>query len=98
MSSFRVIFEFDQAKSLATKLDPNRGFDFVEAQRVWLDPDAIVGPAQVKEGEERWIIIGTLDARVIAVIFVMRGENIVRIIAARPARETERKIYEEQKG
>lgn len=91
-------FEFDPAKSVATKADPKRNFDFTEVQRVWLDPDAITGPANVTDGETRWIIVGQLDSRVVSVIFTYRGENTIRIISARPAREDERNAYEEQKG
>jgi|GEM_PF-4124895 len=94
----RVKFDFDPAKSAATKADPNRGFDFVEVQAIWLDPNAITVPAKLKDGEARWMMIGSFGPRVVAVVFTERSEGVIRIISARPARENEREFYEEQKG
>ena len=43
---------FDRGKSQRTK--ETRGIDFIEARAVWDDPEAIEGPATMKDGEERW--------------------------------------------
>lgn len=47
--------------------------------------------------EQRWIALGTVDGRLIAVIYTER-ENRIRLISARAARKSERKIYQERIG
>lgn len=44
------------------------------------------------EGEIRYIAVGEIDNRIIAVIYTPRGENI-RIISARKARKNEERAY-----
>jgi uncharacterized DUF497 family protein len=48
-------------------------------------------------GETRWIALGAVEGRMIAVIYTQRQERI-RLISARAARKNERKIYEEHIG
>lgn len=81
---------FDRGKSQRTK--ETRGIDFIEARRVWDDPEAIEGPATMKDGEERWLKIGRFGDKIWAVGFTYREAGI-RIFMVRPAREFERDVY-----
>ena len=46
-------------------------------------------------GEERFITLGTLAARIVVLIHTMRGDKI-RIISMRKANEREQKIYQKR--
>ncbi len=85
-------FEFDGVKSRENKV--KHGLDFEDAGRLWLDPLAIMGPADSKT-EERFIFVGKIDDNHWAAIITFRGANI-RIISVRPARKEEKEIYEDQ--
>ena len=74
-----MTFEFDPAKSAATKAD--RGVEFVEAQQLWLDPNAIELPAR-SEAEPRKMLIASMGGKVWSSIFTKRGAT-VRIISVR---------------
>ena len=81
-------FEWDENKSKAN-LDKH-GYSFDDASQV------LYGPVMLyrsnRNDEERWIAIGSLDNRLIAVIFTRRSE-IIRIISARRARKNEERAY-----
>lgn len=47
----------------------------VEVQCVWLDPDAITIPARIKDGESRWMMLGKLKGKIVAVIFTLRAQD-----------------------
>ncbi len=81
---------YDRDKSRWTK--EVRGIDFVEARAVWNDPDSIVGPATMKDGEERWLKIGRIDDKIWTVGFTYRLRQI-RIFTVRPARKDEKDVY-----
>lgn len=85
-------FEFDEEKS-ATNL-VKHGIDFVNAQRLWVDPEALEIPART-EDEDRFLIIGRIDGKHWSAITTYRGEN-VRIISVRRSRIEEVKLYESQ--
>ena len=85
-------FEFDEAKSRENK--NKHGIDFDEAQHLWLDPIAIMGPAD-SATEERFVFVGKIGATVWAAIVTFRGPNI-RIISVRRARSEEREVYESE--
>jgi uncharacterized protein len=82
-------FEWDDAKSDANL--NKHGFDFEDARRVF-STFTIRRPARRQDGEQRWIAIGELDRREIAVIYTMRGD-VARIISVRRARSDERRAY-----
>ena len=83
-------FEFDARKSAANKL--KHGIDFIEAQALWLDEEAIGVPARTGH-EDRWIVIGRIAGRHWAAIVTIREER-VRLISARRARSKEVEIHE----
>jgi uncharacterized DUF497 family protein len=86
--------EWDAAKA-ANNLRKH-GVSFEEASSVFYDPLAVTGPdPDHSEGEERLITFGTSPAgQLLVVSHTERGESI-RIISARVATRTERRIYEE---
>jgi uncharacterized DUF497 family protein len=89
-----VQFEWHAAKA-AENLSKH-GVSFEEASSVFYDPLAVTGQdPDHSEREERWITFGLSSAgRLLVVSHTERGEAI-RIINARKATKSERRIYEE---
>lgn len=83
-------FEFDPRKSAANQR--KHGIDFVVAQQLWEDPDAIGFPAR-SDDEERFALLAKLRGRVWVAFYTLR-EDQVRIISVRRARPKETAIYE----
>lgn len=86
-----------------TKDDANvrkHGVSFELAQTVFDDPLHLSVPDGKTTTEERWITLGlAADRRTLVVVHTYReqrsGEEVVRIISARPATRQEKKQYEE---
>jgi len=85
-----VEFELDARKSRSNH--EKHGIDFVEARRLWDDPDLIVVPARTTD-EPRLLIVGKLVDRHWSAIITYRGDR-VRIISVRRARKEEIELYE----
>jgi len=85
-----IKFEFDDKKSQSNLL--KHGVDFLEAQRLWEDPELLEIPAKVK-GEPRSMIIGLIDGKHWSGVITYRDENI-RIISVRRSRKEEVSLYE----
>jgi uncharacterized DUF497 family protein len=85
-----MAFEFDPRKSAANL--EKHGIDFVEAQRLWEDPDLLEIPART-EDEPRWLIIGRIDAKLWSAVVTSRSDAI-RIISVRRSRDDEVALYE----
>jgi len=83
-------FEFDARKSKQNK--EKHGIDFVEAQRIWEDPERIEIPAGT-EDEPRYVVIGRIEDRCWSAIITYRDDR-VRIISVRRSRTEEIEIYE----
>jgi len=83
-------FEFDENKSILNR--KKHGIDFIEAQKLWNDPERVIIPAREMD-EIRNMIIGRIEKTVWSAIYTLRKENI-RIISVRKARENEKEIYE----
>jgi uncharacterized protein len=83
-------FEWDENKR-RTNLTKHR-IDFGDAKEVLHDPAAYtaISPRHVRE--RRYVIVGLTRGSLVAVIFTRRG-GAIRIISARAARRSERKIY-----
>ncbi|MGD9868134.1 MAG: BrnT family toxin [Hyphomicrobiales bacterium] len=89
-------FEWDKAK--AADNQARHGVSFEAAQGIFGDPFAIEFEDDRKSyGEQRFVIIGTVDDRVLSVVYTMREETI-RIISARGATAYERRKYHEENG
>ena len=86
-----AFFEFDPPKSAENRR--KHGIDFVEAQRLWLDPQAIVEPAKNIMGEERFRLTAYYQGAFWSAIYNIR-ENNIRIISVRRAREDEKDRYQ----
>lgn len=82
------MFEWDEGKRALVLA--KHGIDLVDAARI-LDGPVLV-TASDRSGERRWLAIGLLNQREIALIFTKRGRSI-RLISARRARDNERKAY-----
>jgi len=85
-------FEFDEKKS-QTNLKKH-GIDFIDAQRLWDDPDLVEIQAKSTD-EPRFLVIGVIEDRVWSAIISYRSE-MIRIISVRRSRKLEVTIYEGQ--
>jgi uncharacterized DUF497 family protein len=87
-------FEWDPAKAASN--ERLHGVSFQAATEVFKDPFVLEFIDDRKDyGEERCVIIGMVDERILYVAFTMRGEAI-RIISARGAEPHERRQYHEE--
>ena len=84
-----MTFDFDKQKSERNK--EKHGIDFVEAQRIWEDPEFVMIPARTI-GESRYLLIGKYDNRIWSAIFTLRNQKI-RLISVRRSRKNEEEIY-----
>lgn len=83
-------FEFSPIKSKNNK--NKHGIDFIEAQALWDDPDLLEIPARMTD-EQRFLVIGKIEAKHWSWVITYRSENI-RIISVRRARDEEIELYE----
>lgn len=83
-------FEFDPQKSKSNKA--KHGIDFVQAQGLWDDPDAIGFPAR-SEDEDRFALLAMYKGKLWVAFYTYRDDKI-RIISTRRARTNEKGIYE----
>ena len=90
-----ITFEWDPRKNAANRKKHGVGFD--EALTVFADPlGRIVPDSRHSHGELRLALLGLfVRQRLLAVMFIERGDNRVRIISARRATRHERHDYEE---
>ncbi len=83
-------FEFDPEQSVANRR--KHGIDFVAAQRLWEDENAVGFPARADD-EARFPLLAQLEGRV-WVALCARSEDRIRLISVRRARPQERVLYE----
>jgi uncharacterized protein len=83
-------FEFDERKRQENIT--KHGLDFNTAKRVFEDESVFVFESPQEHDEKRYVAIGKISERILAVIFTFRGHNI-RIISARMARIKERELW-----
>lgn len=84
------VFEFDESKSLANL--EKHGIDFLAAQELWDDPDALEVKAK-SDDEMRFIVIGRIHDKHWSAVITYRDENI-RLISVRRSRKQEVLLYE----
>lgn len=70
----------------------NRGLDMAEAEAVFNAPTLTVEDDRVDYGEPRYITIGTLQGRMVVIVWTPRGAAR-RIISMRKANEREQSLY-----
>jgi uncharacterized DUF497 family protein len=85
-----IEFEFDENKS-RTNLEKH-GIDFVDAQKLWDDPDLLEIPVKT-EDESRFLIIGLIAGKHWSGVITYRG-TYIRIISVRRSRKEEVALYE----
>jgi uncharacterized protein len=83
-------FEFDIVKSTANKA--KHGIDFIEAQRLWLDPDRIELPAR-PTNEPRFLQVGQITQTLWTATVTYRHDETIRLISVRRARNSEKAQY-----
>lgn len=91
-----TVVEWDPNKDEANRA--KHGISFNVAAKVFVDPFAITRKERIVEGELRWQTIGYVE-RILLVAHTVRLEGIdevIRIISARAATASERRIYEEE--
>lgn len=90
-------FEWDDKKAIENV--KKHGLTFGEATEVFYDPNALETEDTAHSVEApRFSIIGYSTRRMLFVIFAERHGDIIRIISARLATLTERKLYEQHEG
>ena len=89
-------FEWDAAKAARNQSD--HGVTFEMARDAFKDPFAVEWlDDREAYGEDRYVIIGMVDNRLLYVAYAMRDE-VIRIISARGAEPHERRQYHEDNG
>lgn len=86
-------YEWDEAKRLANLR--KHGIDFLDIPDVFDGDILTVEDDRYSYGEQRFITLGLLQGRVVAVVHTER-EDCTRIISARKATNYERRIYFKQ--
>lgn len=89
-----IKFEWDENKNQTNK--QKHGIGFEEAQTVFYDDNAILfDDPEHSEEEERFLIIGITSNEKICIVSHCYRENDkkIRLISARKATKSERKIY-----
>ena len=84
-------FEYDENKSQINK--EKHGIDFVGAQNLWRDENALIVPANIVDEEIRYALISKFKNKCYIAVFVLRND-IYRIISVRRCRKNEEKNYE----
>ena len=86
-----MTFEYDENKSKINKAKHKISFD--EAKELWEDPYSFEIPSLQSEDENRFLVLGKINAKNYTAIITYRTQNI-RIISVRRSRKKEIKLYE----
>jgi uncharacterized protein len=93
-------FEWDETKNKSNI--KKHGIDFLLAAEAFDDAGHVTILDDAHDFEVRWSLIGfTLAMNLVVVVHVFRdrfGEDVVRIISARPATRHERNFYARENG
>ena len=86
----KIEWDPEKAESNLSK----HGVSFDEAVTSLLDPMALAQEDPDVEGEARWVLVGiSARARLLTVVYTLRGEESIRLISARKATRKEAKYY-----
>jgi uncharacterized DUF497 family protein len=92
-------FQWDPEKAEANFR--KHGIRFKVAAKVFDDPCVFIRQDRVVEDEPRWQAIGLVEGTAILLVahsyYVEDAEEVIRIISARKADRTERKVYEQNR-
>jgi uncharacterized protein len=83
-------FEWDEANRLAS-LD-RYGIDFLDVEEIFDDSFVTVEDDRYSHGKQRFVTVGLMQARVVAIGYTNRG-NAMRLISCRKATLYEQKNY-----
>lgn len=85
-------FEWDEKKNQANRA--KHGMDFIQAGQI----TALIFQADVREdyGEDRWIGFGLVGNTVVALIFTLPSQDVMRILSLRKADKDEQENYYRQ--
>ena len=86
-------FEWDEAKRLSNLR--RHGFDFVDVERIFVGNAVTILDDRFDYDEIRFITLGMLDGRVVAITHTETDE-LTRIISFRKASKNEEEIYYEE--
>ena len=81
--------EWDEGKR--RRVLRERGLDFLDAAALFDGRPLLTVPSP-RASEERWLSIGEMEGRLIAVVWTWRSE-MLRIVTMRKARDEEKKRY-----
>jgi uncharacterized DUF497 family protein len=85
-------FEWDDDKARVNVA--KHGVTFEEAAEVFFDPFYQIGDASTDDEPRDFIIGYSVSVRLLLAVYTERGERF-RLISARPATRSERKLYEQ---
>ena len=85
-----TVFEYNENKSQSNLA--KHGIDFIEAQKLWNDPNLLEIPARTQD-ELRFLVIARIDGKHWSGIVTYRNQNI-RIISVRRSRIEEIALYD----
>ncbi|MEH7868947.1 BrnT family toxin [Rhizobium laguerreae] len=90
-------FQWNDEKNRTNKA--KHGVSFETACLIWNDPQYLLIPDAVYDGEQRWLAIGVVGLVTVLVashiILGAEDEETVRVISARKATSHERRRYEQ---
>jgi uncharacterized DUF497 family protein len=87
-------YEWDDAKEAANLA--GHGVSFETARLAFDDLYAVeLDDRREAYGEDRFVLLGMVEHRLLAVSYTLRGDR-TRIISARPAESFERRLYHEK--
>ena len=92
--SFRGL-SFEWAKEKAATNLRKHGVSFELACEVFMDPLLRLKDAGDEDGFAQAVIGETLDEHLLFVVHMMRNDDVIRIVSARPVTSHERGEYEE---
>jgi uncharacterized DUF497 family protein len=90
-----MMYEWDETKSQSNF--EKHGLRFKDAETVFSSPCVTFLDNRANYGEDRFITIGTLAARVVIVVHTYRSAA-TRIISMRKANDREQEIYRKRLG
>lgn len=86
-------FEWDEEKNELNRR--KHGIDFNLAKLVFQDPAAIVDDDCGSYDEDRFRVLGSVGDKIFVVLYTYRyGGDVIRLISARYAKPSERRVYE----
>jgi len=74
-------------------MNKKHGIDFLKAQKLWQDENALIVPANIVDNETRYALISKILIKCYVAIFTIRDDTY-RIISVRRCRKNEERGYE----